>query len=74
MKVCVFGLWHLGSVTAACLPTYGVDTVRMQGMLESVRASVTRSSELLEHLIWHASRATDGEPYSDGGAAEEFPQ
>lgn len=27
MKVCVFGLWHLGSVTAACLPKYGVDTV-----------------------------------------------
>ena len=27
MKVCVFGLWHLGSVTAACLPRYGVDTV-----------------------------------------------
>jgi len=27
LKVCVFGLWHLGSVTAACLPEYGVDTV-----------------------------------------------
>lgn len=27
MKVCVFGLWHLGSVTAACLPRYGVETV-----------------------------------------------
>jgi UDPglucose 6-dehydrogenase len=27
VKVCVFGLWHLGSVTAACLPCYGVDTV-----------------------------------------------
>lgn len=27
MKVCVFGLWHLGSVTAACLPKYGVQTV-----------------------------------------------
>ncbi|MFO1248251.1 MAG: nucleotide sugar dehydrogenase [Alphaproteobacteria bacterium] len=27
MKVCVYGLWHLGSVTAACLPRYGVDTV-----------------------------------------------
>ena len=29
---------------AALEITYGVDTVRMQGMLESVRASVTRSS------------------------------
>ena len=27
MNVCVYGLWHLGSVTAACLPRYGVDTV-----------------------------------------------
>jgi len=27
VKVCVFGLWHLGSVTAACLPRYGVDTI-----------------------------------------------
>ncbi len=27
VKVCVYGLWHLGSVTAACLPRYGVDTV-----------------------------------------------
>ena len=59
---------------AALEITDGVDTARMQDMLESVRASVTRSSELLEHLIWHASRATDGEPYSDGGAADEFPQ
>lgn len=27
MNVCVFGLWHLGSVTAACLPRYGIATV-----------------------------------------------
>src|SRR5438874_9025123 len=27
VKVCVYGLWHLGSVTAACLPKYGVETV-----------------------------------------------
>ena len=31
MKVCVYGLWHLGSVTAACLPQYGVDTVGLDG-------------------------------------------
>jgi UDPglucose 6-dehydrogenase len=27
VKVCVFGLWHLGSVIAACLPKFGVETV-----------------------------------------------
>lgn len=27
MKVCVHGLWHLGSVTAACLAGMGIDTV-----------------------------------------------
>lgn len=35
----------------------GVETARMQEMLESVRSSVARSSELLEHLILHASHA-----------------
>ena len=27
MKVCVYGLWHLGSVTAACLSEAGFDTI-----------------------------------------------
>src|SRR5260221_2759571 len=27
MKICVFGLWHLGSVTAACLAEAGLKTV-----------------------------------------------
>jgi len=27
MRVCVFGLWHLGSVTAACLGSLGHDVV-----------------------------------------------
>jgi UDPglucose 6-dehydrogenase len=27
MKICVFGLWHLGSVTAACLANKGFDVV-----------------------------------------------
>jgi two-component system, chemotaxis family, sensor kinase Cph1 len=44
---------------AALEITYGVDTARMKGMLDSVRSSVRRSSELLGHLIWHASRAAD---------------
>jgi two-component system, chemotaxis family, sensor kinase Cph1 len=49
---------------AALEITYGVDTTRMQSMLEAVRGSVTRSSQLLEHLIWHASR-TAGETDRD---------
>ena len=27
MKVCVLGLWHLGTVTSACLASYGYDVV-----------------------------------------------
>ena len=33
----------------------------MPEMLESVRASVARTAELLEHLVWHASRGSDEE-------------
>lgn len=33
----------------------GVDTARMPEMLESVRASVTRTERVLEHLIWQVS-------------------
>ncbi len=44
---------------AALEITYGADTTQMKGMLDSVRTSVTRSSELLQHLIWHASNTTD---------------
>ena len=31
MKVCVFGLWHLGSVTSACLAEAGFKTVGLDG-------------------------------------------
>jgi hypothetical protein len=34
----------------------GVDLAHLPEMLESVRASVARTAELLEHLIWHATR------------------
>jgi UDPglucose 6-dehydrogenase len=30
MKVCVFGLWHLGSVTAACLADTGITTIGLE--------------------------------------------
>lgn len=40
----------------------GMDVTRMQEMLESVRTSVTRTTEVLEHLIWHATRSSDKDP------------
>ena len=36
MKVCVYGLWHLGTVTAACLPSRGIATV---GLAETPEAA-----------------------------------
>jgi light-regulated signal transduction histidine kinase (bacteriophytochrome) len=45
---------------AALEITYGADTTKMKEMLDSVRASMARSSELLQHLIWHASNTNDG--------------
>jgi two-component system, chemotaxis family, sensor kinase Cph1 len=47
---------------AALEITDGVDMARMPAMLESVKASVTRTAELLEQLIWHATRSTDKTP------------
>ncbi len=43
---------------AALEITDRADVERMPEMLESVRVSVARTTELLEHLIWHAKRAT----------------
>lgn len=39
---------------AAVEITDGVDLARVPEMLESIRSSMTRTAELLEHLIWHA--------------------
>jgi light-regulated signal transduction histidine kinase (bacteriophytochrome) len=48
---------------AALEITYGVETGRIAEMLESVRNSTLRTAEVLEHLIWHASRTSgDGKP------------
>jgi hypothetical protein len=44
---------------AALEITDGSDITRMGELLESVRSSVTRTAELLEHLIWHASSASN---------------
>lgn len=50
----------IGNAQLAALEiTDGVDLARMPDMLESVRASVTRTAELLENLIWHAREGSD---------------
>ena len=41
---------------AALEITDGVDPARMPELLESVRASVTRTAEMLEVLIWHSTQ------------------
>jgi light-regulated signal transduction histidine kinase (bacteriophytochrome) len=41
---------------AALEITDGSDTALMAEMLESIRSSVTRTADLLEHLLWHASK------------------
>jgi light-regulated signal transduction histidine kinase (bacteriophytochrome) len=46
---------------AALEITDGLDMVRMAELLESVRNSVTRAAEMLEHLI-HQSRRATGQP------------
>lgn len=37
-----------------------VDPAHMPQMLEALRASVARTAEVLRHLVWHASRRTQG--------------
>jgi PAS domain-containing protein len=46
---------------AALEITDGVDNARMLQMLESVRNSVNRTAEVLDHLIWHAHRVGKGD-------------
>lgn len=36
MKICVQGLWHLGSVTAACLASVGHDVVGLDGDINNI--------------------------------------
>lgn len=53
----------LGNAQLAALEiTDGVDATRMPEMLDSVRASVDRATELLEHLATHAARGPTKKP------------
>jgi light-regulated signal transduction histidine kinase (bacteriophytochrome) len=49
---------------AALEITYGVETGRIAEMLESVRNSTLRTAEVLEQLMWHASRTAGEKPRS----------
>ena len=55
MKVCVLGLWHLGSVTAACLASVGHDVTGLDsnsGIVEKLQKAVPSVSEPgLDELI-----------------------
>lgn len=36
MKICVYGLWHLGTVTAACLASKGFDVTGLDGEAQTI--------------------------------------
>ena len=48
MKICVFGLWHLGSVTAACLSTKGHQVVAIDPNPETIDRLKKGSAPLFE--------------------------
>lgn len=49
----------VGNAQLAALEiTEGLDLDRVPDMLDSVQSSVSRSAEMLEHLLWHTSRQT----------------
>ncbi len=48
MKICVQGLWHLGSVTAACLASVGHDVIGLEFDSETVRGLSSGEAPLFE--------------------------
>jgi UDPglucose 6-dehydrogenase len=48
MKVCVYGLWHLGTVTAACLASRGIATVGLAAAPEAAAELNTGKAPLFE--------------------------
>ncbi len=52
----------VGNAQLAALEiTDGVDLTHVPQLLESVRTSVSRTAQLLQYLVWHASRSTPDE-------------
>ena len=49
MKICVQGLWHLGSVTSACLASVGHDVVGLDGDSNNISNLNQGKAPLFEH-------------------------
>lgn len=53
----------IGNAQLAALEiTDGPDLTRVPEMLDSIQASVDRTTELLEHLLWYSARRANGDP------------
>jgi UDPglucose 6-dehydrogenase len=48
MTVCVYGLWHLGTVTAACLASHGIATIGLSETAEAAAALSAGKAPLFE--------------------------
>jgi UDPglucose 6-dehydrogenase len=57
MKVCIYGLWHLGSVTAACLASSGFSTVGLEDDPAAVKLLASGTPPLFEPGLEELFRA-----------------
>ena len=48
MKVCVFGLWHLGSVTSACLASLGHEVIGFDDDVDTIRQLKSAKAPIFE--------------------------
>jgi UDPglucose 6-dehydrogenase len=48
MKICVQGLWHLGSVTAACLASLGYEVVGVDPSKNTIKELVEMMKAVYE--------------------------
>ena len=48
MKVCVFGLWHLGSVTSACLASLGHEVIGFDDDVDTIRQLKSSKAPIFE--------------------------
>ena len=53
MKVCVLGLWHLGSVTAGCLASVGHDVTGLDSDTKSVEKLREATPPIMEPNLDH---------------------
>ena len=53
MKVCVQGLWHLGSVTAACLASLGHEVTGLDSDVDTIKKLVLGKAPLFEPGLDH---------------------